>query len=224
MKLTYPDFQFKIDMVENCINKLIIENPSIFTTTVKEIVKQSQGEEGRFILSEENEIIRITDNVICIINPFAINFNDRKVLSKLYALLKNEVQNSEFWLLSNQVFSEMVQFIEQIVETVDYPITYFDEMDISALFKFMDIKIEVPEGDLVGQIIDYIKLMSQLLGYQVFVFVNLGSYLDFFELVELYKFAIYQKIHLLMIESYTNISRSSYEKIYIVDKDGCELY
>jgi CRISPR type II-A-associated protein Csn2 len=224
MKLVYPSFHFNIEMIENRVNKLIIEDPRMFSAVVSEIMKQTEGDNGRFVLSKENEVVKIADNMICIINPFSIKFNDRKVLSKLYVLLKGEVQNSELWLLANQVFSEIAQFIEQMIEVVDYPITYSDEMDINALFKFMDIVLDVPEDKLAGRIMDYIKLMNQLLGYQVFVLVNVSAYLDYSELLDLYKFAMYQKIHLLMIESHVGILRSKHEKIYIIDKDGCEIY
>ena len=166
----------------------------------------------------------MADNVICMIDPFAINFNDRKVITKLYGLLKSEVQNSEFWMLANQIFSEITQFTVRITEAIDYPIAYSDEIDISALFKLMEIKIDVQDEELTGQVIDYIKLMNRLLGYQVFVFVNLSAYLDSYELEQLYEVAMYLKMHLLMIESHVDILRGKDEKIYIIDKDGCEIY
>ena len=67
------------------------------------------------------------------------------------------------------------------------------------------------------------KLMSELMGKKVLVFINIRSYLENEQIQELIKNAVYNEISLLFIE---NIQRdfSEMKKYYIIDKDGCEVY
>ena len=69
----------------------------------------------------------------------------------------------------------------------------------------------------------YMKIMSELLGKKLLIFVNIRSYLENDQIRELMKNAVYNEISLLFIE---NIQRdfSKDEKYYIIDKDNCEIY
>lgn len=69
----------------------------------------------------------------------------------------------------------------------------------------------------------YMKIMSELLGKKLLIFVNIRSYLENNQIRELMKNAVYNEISLLFIE---NIQRdfSKDEKYYIIDKDNCEIY
>jgi CRISPR-associated protein Csn2 len=223
MRLVHPDLHFQIVLDESQATKLVIENPRIFTAIVQELLVQSKGDEGRFVLSENNKILSICDNIMMIINPFSIDYNERKIVSKLYGKLKSEIQ-TEFSIVMNQLLSGMIHFIEQVIDTVDYPLNYTDNIDINAFLKLMEIKILVTDEDLPGQVMEYIRIMNQLLCYTIFVFVNFNAYLDISEITQLYEYAMYQKIYLLMIECSMGELRYDNERIYIIDRDGCEIY
>lgn len=224
MKLVHPDYLFQINMQESFITKLVIENPKVFSAVVQELMQQIEGGEGRFVLSDNNEIIEISENVFYIIDPFSLDINQKKVLTKIYSLLKDEIISTELFLKTNQLFSEMKLYMEEIIEIVDYPLTYLDEIDINMFFKFMNVRVESLDGDILEQLIDYIKIMQQVLGYSVVVLINIKAYLETSEIVQLYKFASYQKISLIMIESNEDGDGIADERVYIIDKDCCEIY
>ena len=71
------------------------------------------------------------------------------------------------------------------------------------------------------KIIQYMKIMSELMGKKLLVFVNIRSDLEKDQIQELMKNAVYNEIALLFIE---NIQRdfSKDKKYYIIDKDACE--
>ena len=73
------------------------------------------------------------------------------------------------------------------------------------------------------KIIQYMKIMSELMGKKLLVFVNIRSDLEKDQIQELMKNAVYNEIALLFIE---NIQRdfSEMKKYYIIDKDGCDVY
>ena len=72
------------------------------------------------------------------------------------------------------------------------------------------------------KIIQYMKIMSELMGKKLLVFVNIRSDLEKDQIQELMKNAVYNEIALLFIE---NIQRdfSKDKKYYIIDKDVCEI-
>lgn len=72
------------------------------------------------------------------------------------------------------------------------------------------------------KIIQYMKIMSELMGKKLLVFVNIRSDLEKDQIQELMKNAVYNEIALLFIE---NIQRdfSKDKKYYIIDKDSCEI-
>ena len=72
------------------------------------------------------------------------------------------------------------------------------------------------------KIIQYMKIMSELMGKKLLVFVNIRSDLEKDQIQELMKNAVYNEIALLFIE---NIQRdfSKEKKYYIIDKDGGEI-
>ena len=69
----------------------------------------------------------------------------------------------------------------------------------------------------------YMKIMSELLGKKLLIFVNIRSYLENDQIRELMKNAVYNEISLLFIEN-TQRDFSKDEKYYIIDKDSCEIY
>lgn len=83
--------------------------------------------------------------------------------------------------------------------------------------------MEGGEYNFTEKLVQYMKIMAELMGKKVLVFVNIRSYLENEQIQELIKNAVYNEISLLFIE---NIQRyfSKTENYYIIDKDGCEIY
>ena len=88
----------------------------------------------------------------------------------------------------------------------------------------MDIRIENFYSNLLEKLTDYIAAEAELLGTKCFIFVNLKQFLSYEELAELYKFAYYAKVYLLLLEGSFTESRHESEKHYIIDNDLCEIY
>lgn len=223
MKLVSSDLSFQLKLEERKVNILIIENPIIFSRIVLEFLKQSEGNEGMFVLSKEGKVLKIEEHIFCIINPLELNFNQKKIITKLYSRLKEEIINTELLLENNSIYSDLFQYIENVIDTISYPLTYNTEMDPSALLKLLNVKFEEVQESLVEQIIDYMKIMQQILGKTIVVLINIKAYLSIAELEQLYREAAYQKLNIIILESHLSSSLNN-EVRYIIDKDLCEIY
>lgn len=83
------------------------------------------------------------------------------------------------------------------------------------------VKIENQEGFL-SQIIEYMKVISEMCGISLLCFVNLKKYLSKTELLDLYKNKEYNKTNILLIES-SESELIDEEHITIIDKDRCVI-
>lgn len=63
MKLIHEDLNNEIVFEENKVNLLILENKEKFVEFIQEIIKQIDGEYGKFSLFEENTELKITDKI-----------------------------------------------------------------------------------------------------------------------------------------------------------------
>lgn len=225
MKLVYPDYRFQIYFEESIVNVLVIENEKEFTHLIREIVQQINGYDGRFVLSEEDKILKVTNTIQCIIDPFNLEINSKKVLDRIYEKSKQDIMDTDLYLSQENMNLIINEFMNRVLEQSDYSLVYQDRFDVKNIFKLVDLKIMKETCNLLEEIIDYLKVNSKLLNYDVFIFVNLKSYLSHEELTLFYKTIAYEKYKILLVENGLKESnRIECEKCFIIDKDCCEIY
>lgn len=180
---------------------------------------QYNGADGSFILSEDGKELKIQKNIECIYNPFCINLNDKKILSKIHqelSLQSNELLQEE----SISFRQSVITFFDKLVNIVPYDITYNFEFDLISIIKALDVQTNSVSESLLERLCTYMKLMHQLCGISIFVFSNLKSFFTGTELQLLYESAQYDKIHLINVES-IHTPFINGEKCWIIDKDLC---
>ena len=94
MKLIYKAYNLGMALSENQITVLSVENPKAYSSILCDIWNQTQGGEGGFILSKEGELRNIAKEVDCIFNPFALDFNGKRVINRLYQELQEQANTS----------------------------------------------------------------------------------------------------------------------------------
>lgn len=223
MKFTHKHFSSPINFNENEINILVLENPIIFSKMIREILKQCEGYEGNFILSENFELIEIKNNILVVTDIFNININDKKILNKIYNNLK-EISSIDMFEQTQNLNAEIVKYLQELIQFTDYPLVYNEDISLENIFKSCNLKIESLNDSILEDIINYITLYKMIFKTKLFIFVNLRSALSQDELFQLYKTVSYEKINILLIE--TNITNiiNEYEKIRIIDNDMCEIF
>lgn len=219
MKLVNSDYDISISLKEDVIQVLTIENQQAFRKMVGELWDESEGREGSWILSDKNSPVHISKNMTVVFNPYTIDANDKKVLSKLYYELC-ELASEKYTMEVETINSHIIGLFSQVIQDVPYFIDYGTDIDLQALFKIYNIKIDVEYTSLLERITDYIRAFYNICNIQVFAFVNLKAYLSSDEIKLLYEFVLYEKVHLMLIEGHQSVSVIP-EKHLIIDKDLC---
>lgn len=216
MIMRAPAYGLQLEFKECMVNVLVVENEELFADITQSLWKLS---DDIFTVEEGDKTYNIGKVLECIINPFAIDCNDKRLLTKMYLEMKEE---TELLLQSEELNfrTNVINYIEQVCNSVNYELDFNYNFDIVDIFKTLGIRFSDEYDSLLEQIISYLRLKKRLLDVSVFVLVNIKQYLCKDNLEELYKMAFYEKIHIVLIEaSEKEILKN--ERITIVDKDLC---
>lgn len=200
----------------------VIESPRVFAEYIQELCVQQAGGEGRFVLSENEEEVSIEKHVEIVINPFSVDINDKRILSRLYRELSQKAFGENMYLYTQKVISVLNQYFAELEQQESYFLTADTEIDMMAVFKAMGVKVENYADDYMQNISQYVKLIAELLSKKVIVFVNLRSYMEIWQVEEIIREAAHNEMAVLFIES----SQKSFPKDviqYIIDNDICEI-
>lgn len=219
MKLVNTDYCIDMELDENSIQVLTIENALAFRQLVGDLWNEVEGGYGTWVLSEDNNTLLLSKSLAMVFNPYIIDANDKKVVSKLYAEL-NSIINESYIKEAEAVNGNIVSLLSNVTQEVPYFIDFRTDMDALALFKVYNIRIDVEYNTLLERIVDYIRAFHSICNIRVFVFVDLKNYLSMEEIKQLYEFVIYEKIFLMLIEGHQSDFIDAENRL-ILDKDLC---
>lgn len=224
MKLVHPNIKKQLIFNENRFINIIIENQDYLIELIQELIIQCSGGEGRFVLSEDLNIIDISKNMFIITDLFNIDINQKKIINKLYNILKEQAYSSDYYVETNSLLSNLYAYSEKIISDINYPIKYNNDIDISSLFKILEIKIDTEYTTLLERVLDYVSVLHEICKINIFIFTNLKSFLKEEDIIKLYKELSYKKIYCILIENVQRDKIEEFENVLIIDKDLCEIY
>lgn len=218
MKLVNSKLNLNIEMFENVVNILVVENKITLSYVIENIWKQCNGQEGDFALSE-NKMLKIDKEMEVIINPFDLNFNNKKIISALYSNLSERA--NDLAEEKSELNSKIINFWDKIILSESYVgIEFALDFSWNDLFKMYNIKIDDNYDSLLSRLTEYIKLITNFCGIKVLCMINIKAYLSEQELSELYTCANHNKIFLILIEASESVKMPN-ENIFIIDNDDC---
>ena len=219
MIITDAKYLLEIEIHENQIPVLVLEDPAIFSDIISEFYRQTAGEDGNIVLSEQNKLLSVSKSVLIISDYFSLDLNNRKIQNQLFQQLEDTCV--DLGMLKDEFTRQGIEIIDRALLSSQFDhVSYNLEISWNDIFKLFQVKIEEDYITLQEKLISFLRVCAQLLKLKLLVFVNLKAYLSEKELLEVYDMATYLKIQLLLIESHENINLSQ-EKYYIIDKDKC---
>lgn len=221
MKLTHTELEKQLVFETGKAVEWIIESPASFSKYVRDLYEIMQDNEGKFTLSDEDEIIDFQKYAELIIDPFLLDFHNRQIQKKLYAELQNLAVSSEFYLQTQELKFQIQKYFVDLEYASGYDLEIADEIDLSAIFKVVGIQLDGGnEETLFERIAIYIKIMAELLKKKLVILVNSRSYLTSDQIDQIAELCMYSEVALLLIE---NVQRDFSKKrnYCIIDHDEC---
>lgn len=223
MKITNEQFMCQLELKENMANVLVIEKPDQFARIINELREQILGNNFGWILSENGKELPFGSNIELIIDPFSTELNQKRILTKLYSVMEKNVIESELINRWRTLYSEMYNMAISVMDEMPYSLECSEDGSIVDLFKELDVKFDSNPENLLEKLIDYICVINNVYGKQIFIFVNIKSYLTNEELNLLYKKMFYEKIFVLLIENKDSDDIIECESVIVIDKDMCVI-
>lgn len=221
MNLVNSEYMLDLPIYENKPTTLVLENPVVMNSIVENLYCQCNGGEGEFVLSENDKILSLEKIAEIIINPFAIDFNARKIQSRLYSDLTGA--ESFYTEEKAQLQSLIIEFLDKLSSHVPYEMICSDvDLDLSKLFKMYDVRLDPQCNSLCERLSEYAKVISRLLREKLLILVSISHYLPPSEIENLVGMCNYLKMNILFIEAYEP-SFSFTENTYIIDRDNCQI-
>lgn len=166
---------------------------------------------------KNNEEILITNKIRFFTNYFDFNFHSKKYNNDItkYIISNLEQYESEKILKS---YRKLCELLNKELLKLDLPISINVEEGITNVIKLLKYSINNKE-ELLDNLLLLIDLETILNSNKVLCFINLKQYLSKEELKELYKYATYNSVNFILIDSIKYNCIKEYEKLIIIDEN-----
>ena len=219
MTISFPVHGFSLQLHENEFLEIIIENTTVFSDIIADFTHQTNGDQGSLLISSGDRIHIFEKTVEFITNPFDIDFSTSRLQKKLLAETSSFIseQYTENLATLNQT---MIDFWDSVLVSMPYNMKYDLSVDPSILAKSYNVSLNDDSTTIVEHLINYIKVVHQLLGKTVFIFLGIKQFLSQQELVSFLDSVKYENIFLANVSGYQSYSLPS-EHLFIYDYDCC---
>lgn len=223
MILKHNSFSFDIDTT--CINTIIVENPKLYRQLFYDFNNQSNNSIGNFHLFADFNEVDINKHLYLMNNPFNEDLNNRKIINQLYNMIAKEIQVGfiDHW---QNLISHMHVFADEIIDLILEPLDYQANLDIKDFLKFIKLQFSFDRENLppVERFIEHIKLIKRYFHPESIVLFNLQSFFLADEWNLIYRNMQLEGINAIFFERTDYDIHSKTEKVYIIDRDLCEIY
>ena|GEM_PF-4097491 len=219
-KLRYNLLNEEIYFGEYDVNVLIIESQRVFRDFVQNLQYLYDGENTSLLFTDDYEECRLSNYAQFIRYMNDIDFENKKILSKIQQEL-HKIAIEEKYIKTSELTSIVETYIQDIVDISNFDLVY-DIFDIDIILKSLHIRLNVDDMNFLEKIFRYMDFTTNIFMTDIFIFVNLKTYLEKEELLELYNYCKYNNISLLLCENTTR-EKLDREKIIILDKDLCQI-
>lgn len=220
MKLIHKDWTFEIIFEENTAQRMVLEEPGMFTSFVEEMNRWIEGQETGWLLSEQGKLLKASACCEMIIDYLRLDLNQRKLLSYLHSRLESEINDTELYISWQEMKSSLMELAERAIGGTGFDIMY-EEPELKSVLKMLGVSFQKRSTTLLEALLEYQTLVSEVLGVRLFILVNAATYFTAEEIAYIYEQARYKKYYLLLIDTTSKMVDEDRENILIIDKDAC---
>lgn len=220
MKLKINGFDNEIIFDEENVNVLLIEDVKCFSHIIEVLNDKINGIESNeiFLLDEKNEELKMDKKIYLVLDIFNIDYNSKKVLNAIYNLISDNVEKNQDYKIEKMIL-ELRNYIIQEINELPFEFVMKSELEISEILKLYNLKMDSENYTSVLERIELlIDIISTMKIADILIIPNLKLFLDDKDLVELYKYSLYNNIKLLLIERNSS-KKLKYEKNIIIDEN-----
>lgn len=217
MNLNINFLENNIIISNEYISVLEVENKTTFYRIVNLLNKFSSGETIEeidfYVENEEKNNIKIN----LFLDYFNWNLDSKKINNELQKNIIDKLDD-EYILELTKIYKKLYNTLNKMLSEVELPLEITQDFDLNIFIKNMKVTLQ-QKNELLDNLLLIIDIANILKLNDLLIFVNLKQYLSTTELIELYKYSIYNNIKILLIDSQTYGPTLEFEKKLIVDEN-----
>lgn len=224
MKLKINGLENELQFEEDKCNVLICEDKKLFRHIIETLNDKINGLESNeiFLLSDANEEIKMEKEAFMVIDIFNIDYNSKKILNKIYDIISDRIEMTKE-IEVNDIIIRLRNYLIQEINEIPFEMTMKDELNIKEILKTFELRIDKESYTSVVEKIELlIDIISTLDIASVLIIPNMKSFLIEEEIVEIYKYSLYNNVSLVCIENIF-LSKLEYKNILLIDNNFDEI-
>ena len=199
MKLNIKYIDTDIILSNDYVFSFEINNKGLYYRLINDFNNISRGEViDDIYLFEDLEEVNISNNIILIIDYFNIDFNNKNYLNHLNKLLIENINEKDI-ISINQYYNKIRSIILKNTNDINVVVDLRDEFNIQNIVKLYKVSINKKET-LLEKLMLLIDIEKDFAVNKFIILVSIKQYLTKDELLELYKYSIYNDIKLMLID------------------------
>ena len=221
MKLSYGDSVITMDITDDKVSTLVIEDKRQFRHLLYDLVAQSNGEAGLWVLGEDGKCLNLEKQLYVIRDPLNTDINSREILTKLQnQLIKT---GNDFMQEIFDINQKIQNFYYSLENEYPYDIIHKQELSVQELVKMGGFNFYIENTGELIDLVSYIEVVQEFINPAMFVLVNLHAVTNLDERNVLFKTLVEKKFPVLCLESSLDSIEfdKNVEVRYILDKDFC---
>ncbi len=225
MKLKLNGFENEIEFEEETVNVISVNNVECFRNIISSINSKILGVEINevFLLNDEKEELDMNKEVLMVLDVFNIDYNSKKILSKIYELIEEKIVMNQDLEIDNKIF-ELRNYIVEEINELPFEFIMKDEIKIMDILKMYSLKIDSDNYNKLTEKIEFlIDIISTLKIAKILIIPNMKLFLTDEEVVEVYKYSLYNNVNLLIIER-NDRKKLKYEKKLVIDENFYDYF
>lgn len=166
----------------------------------------------------------VKDSDICVVSDF-LNFelSNKTFLTKIYKYIEKKViSNFNEKLYFDKEINSFKNIISTITKDIDIEFSISEEVDVKSVFSMFNL-VPCVDDSILSKLLQFINVISELKLYKVIVLVQVKAYLSTEDICELYKYSLYKKVPLIIVENNYHKIKLKYEKKLFVDDEFCDI-
>ena len=226
MKLVHPDWNHQIILEDGLSAMISFENPVLFREYLLELKTQINGGNGRFFLSEKDDELPFSSNLMLMPSVLSFDIEDKRAVAKLQSKLKTYVLSDEFFVKTQELLSCIERYADEVSEQFSYSIRY-NEPDSAGLLKLIGFEPEYEYSNELDKILEFMNLMHSFCGISSFILVGMSMFFTASEIQMLINDCRSLKHSVLFLDGFLPdgfLNEIHLPQKLIIDADGCEIF
>ena len=220
MRIVNPKYFDYIEIDQSSPETIVMENPVMLRNAVTELIAQCNGDEGAYVISENNLVLPIPKNICLITDLFHLDFDEKGMKTRIQSHVADICFDSQ---RSAQLVTDIKKYAYELCEETLYPTVFNTDFTITDLIKFLNFRFYPDSEAFIETIADYIYGLQALQGKKLIITLSLKDYFELEEYKEFIKQMEYKNIALLMLERHMHQDLDDVKHLRIIDKDLCVI-